>query len=79
MLTHTVFYNRLDLKYAKSFLPALAALLYSGHIRHRRDTIDLPLPYPAAWAHTVAYVYTGRGALLTDAVRENILYLGGKV
>lgn len=72
-------YNDLDLKYATSFLPALAALLYSGHIRHRRDTIDLPLPHPAAWAYTVAYVYSGRGALLTDAVRENILYLGGKV
>ncbi|KAK4144784.1 uncharacterized protein C8A04DRAFT_11187 [Dichotomopilus funicola] len=69
----------IHLKYAKSFLPALAALLYSGHIRHKRDTIDLPLPHPAAWAHTVAYLYTGRGGLLTDAVRENILYLGGKV
>ncbi|TDZ20602.1 hypothetical protein Cob_v006772 [Colletotrichum orbiculare MAFF 240422] len=42
-----------------------------------RDVIDLPMPHPEAWASTVAYVYTGQGDV-TDAVRENILYLAGK-
>ncbi|KAL0935392.1 uncharacterized protein CTRU02_209983 [Colletotrichum truncatum] len=67
----------IHLQYARSYLPMLAALIVSGHIT-TGDVIDLPLPHPEAWANTVAYVYTGQGDL-TDAVRENILYLGGKV
>lgn len=66
-----------DLQYARSSLPVLAALIVSGHIT-AGDVIDLPLPYPEVWDRTVAYVYTGQGDL-TDAVRENILYLAGKV
>jgi hypothetical protein len=66
-----------DLRYARAFFPALAALLYSGYIK-ARDIIDLPLPHPEAWVQTVAYVYTGQGEL-TEAIEENILYLGGKV
>ncbi|WQF87126.1 hypothetical protein CDEST_12140 [Colletotrichum destructivum] len=67
----------IHLQYARSSLPVLAALIVSGHIT-TGDVIDLPLPHPEAWANTVAYVYTGQGEV-TDAVRENILYLAGKV
>jgi hypothetical protein len=67
----------LDLEYARSYLPVLAALLLSGHVREG-DVLDVPIPHPQAWTQTVAYVYTGRGDL-TDPIRENIIYLGGKV
>lgn len=43
------------------------------------DRIDLPVPHPKAWTETAAYVYTGEEELLTEQVRQNILYLGGKV
>ncbi|KAF6818714.1 hypothetical protein CSOJ01_01667 [Colletotrichum sojae] len=66
-----------DLPYARSSLPVLAALIVSGHIASG-DVIDLPLPHPEVWPSTVAYVYTGQGDL-TDPVKENIIYLGGKV
>lgn len=65
------------LEYARAHLPVLAALIVSGHVREG-DVIDLPLPHPEAWTNTVAYVYTGQGEL-TDAIRENILHLAGKV
>jgi hypothetical protein len=55
----------------------VASFLYSGHIR-KGDIIDLPMPYPEAWARTVAHVYTGQGEL-TEAIQQNILYFGGKV
>ena len=55
----------------------LAALILSGHLREG-DALDLPLPHPEAWTQTVAYVYTGQGGL-TEAVKQNILHLGGKV
>ncbi|KAK4129654.1 hypothetical protein N657DRAFT_561199 [Parathielavia appendiculata] len=67
----------IHLKYARAFLPVLAALLYSGHIR-KGDIVDLPLPYPEAWTQTVAHVYTGQGEL-TQTIKQNILYLGGKI
>ncbi|KAK4180133.1 hypothetical protein QBC36DRAFT_43759 [Triangularia setosa] len=63
--------------YACAFFPVLAALLYSKHIQPR-DIVDLPLPCPKVWGQTVAHVYTGQGEL-TEAIRQNILYLGGKV
>ncbi|KAJ8125914.1 hypothetical protein O1611_g7724 [Lasiodiplodia mahajangana] len=63
--------------YAISCLPALAALLTSGHI-HSGDVIYLPVPHAESWPQTVRYVYTGEGEL-TAAMRENILYLGGRV
>ncbi|KAK0664581.1 hypothetical protein QBC41DRAFT_233601 [Cercophora samala] len=63
--------------YACAFFPVLAALLYSKHIQPR-DIVDLPLPYPQVWGQTVTHVYTGQGEL-TEAIRQNILYLGGKV
>ncbi|KAI0126789.1 hypothetical protein BJ170DRAFT_419054 [Xylariales sp. AK1849] len=65
------------LRYARGYLPILAALLVSGHVRER-DIIYLPLPHAAAWPQTVRYIYTGQGEL-TEATRENILYLAGKV
>lgn len=55
----------------------LAALLVSGHVREG-DVIYLPLPFAEAWPQTVWYVYTGLGEL-TPPVRENIIYLAGKV
>ena len=58
-------------------LPVLAALVLSGHIEEG-DIIDIPIPYPAVWSQTVAHVYTGQGEL-TESIRQNILYLGGKV
>ena len=65
------------MQYARSYLPVLAALMLSGHV-WKGDIIDLPLPRPEAWARTVTYVYTGQGEL-TEAMKENILYLGGKI
>ncbi|XXH06077.1 Type 2 glycosyltransferase [Hypoxylon texense] len=67
----------IHLKYARVYLPVIAALLSSGHV-HEGDVIYLPMPHAEAWPQTAQYVYTGQGEL-TDAVRENILYLAGKV
>lgn len=74
---HADFFLFKDLRYARAYLPVLAALIYSGHIKPR-DIVDLPLPFPEVWPQTVAYVYTGQGEL-TDAIKQNIEYLGGKV
>ncbi|KAI2619013.1 hypothetical protein GGS26DRAFT_573826 [Hypomontagnella submonticulosa] len=67
----------IHLKYARAYLPVIAALLVSGHVREG-DVIYLPMPHADAWPQTAQYVYTGQGEL-TDAIRENILYLAGKV
>lgn len=67
----------LDLAYARSYLPVLAALMLSGHVK-TGDSIDLPMPHPEAWPQTLAYVYTGSGEL-TEAVRQNVMHLGGRV
>jgi hypothetical protein len=66
-----------DLIYAKAHLPVLAQLLVSGHVR-KGDVIYLPLPHAEAWQQTVRYIYTGQGSL-TIAIRDNVLYLAGKV
>ncbi|KAI0521471.1 hypothetical protein F5B22DRAFT_539259 [Xylaria bambusicola] len=63
--------------YTISALPALAILLTSGHIQNG-DVIYLPVPHAESWPQTVRYIYTGRGEL-TTSMRENILYLGGRV
>lgn len=68
---------RTDLQYARVHVPVLAALMLSGHVREG-DIIDLPIPHPEAWPQTVAYFYTGLGEL-TEAIKQNILYLAGKV
>ncbi|OTB19295.1 hypothetical protein K445DRAFT_18903 [Daldinia sp. EC12] len=67
----------IHLPYARAYLPVVAALLGSGHVR-KGDVVYLPMPHAEAWPQTVRYVYTGKG-VLTEAVRENILYLAGKV
>ncbi|OAR00432.1 hypothetical protein LLEC1_04579 [Akanthomyces lecanii] len=64
--------------YARCSLPILAAIIMSNQVRVG-DTIELPLPQPEAWAETVAWVYTGEEELMTDKVRENVQYLGGRV
>lgn len=51
--------------------------MMSGHIK-TGDAIDLPMPHPEAWPQTLAYVYMGSGEL-GEAVRQNILHLGGRV
>ncbi|KAH8121815.1 hypothetical protein FP744_10007065 [Trichoderma asperellum] len=68
----------MSVQYARAQLPALAAIMMSNRVR-RGDTIELAMPHPSAWPSTVAYVYTGERELLKDNVRENILYLGGKI
>ncbi|KAI1138037.1 hypothetical protein F5Y05DRAFT_384931 [Hypoxylon sp. FL0543] len=67
----------IHLKYARAYLPVIAALLVSGHV-HEGDVIYLPLPHAKVWPETARYVYTGQGEL-TEAIKENILYLAGKV
>jgi hypothetical protein len=59
------------------YLPVLAALMLSGHVR-KGDSIDLPMPFPDAWGEVVTYIYTGRGEV-TSGVKENILFLAGNV
>jgi hypothetical protein len=66
-----------DVEYALHYLPVLAALMLSGHVR-KRDGIDLPLPYPEAWRETIAYIYTRKGEM-TAAMADNIWYLAGNV
>lgn len=63
--------------YALKYLPVLALLLLSGHIR-KGDQIDLPLPHPEAWAETVAWVYTGKFEP-SEGAKANIEHLGGRV
>ncbi|KAI1105566.1 hypothetical protein F4804DRAFT_303834 [Jackrogersella minutella] len=67
----------IHLKYARTYLPVVAALLISGHV-HEGDVIYLPMPHAEAWPQTARYVYTGQGEL-TEMVKENILYLAGKL
>jgi hypothetical protein len=69
--------RKIDIEYALHYLPVLAALMLSGHVR-KYDTIDLPLPHPGAWRETVTYVYTCIGhRSISAAARENIKYLAG--
>lgn len=77
---HTIKTNtqNLGLQYARSQLPALAAVMLMDKVK-RGDTIELAMPHPSEWPSTIAYVYTGERELLTKKVRENIWYLGGKV
>lgn len=65
-----------DVEYALHFLPVLAALLLSGHIR-KGDTVDLPLPHPEVWDQVVTWVYTGKPEAVSPKVRSVIEYLGG--
>ncbi len=63
------------MEYALHYLPVLAALMFSGHVR-KGDAIDLPMPYQWAWHEVVSYIYTEEG-VVTTAMKRNILYLGG--
>ncbi|UKZ65157.1 uncharacterized protein TrAtP1_006352 [Trichoderma atroviride] len=67
----------MSLQYVRSQLPALAAVMLKGEVG-RGDVVELAMPHPTAWSSTIAYVYTGERELLTEEVRENIWYLGGK-
>lgn len=72
---HLTLPTDIDIEYALHYLPVLAALMLSGHIR-KGDTIDFPIPYPESWKETVTYIYTGAKSP-SPAVRENISYLAG--
>lgn len=67
----------IDFAYANAFLPVLALLLMTSHVK-KGDVIDVPMPHPEAWLHTLKYVYTGVGEL-GDGAEEIILYLTGRV
>lgn len=67
----------MHLDIARESLPVLAVLMMTGYIR-KGDIIDLPMPHPEVWPQTVAYVYTPERIELTEPIKENILYLGGK-
>ncbi|RDA82370.1 hypothetical protein CP532_5332 [Ophiocordyceps camponoti-leonardi (nom. inval.)] len=64
--------------HARAHLPVLASILMSNLV-HGGDKIDLPMPHPRAWTETAAYVYTGEEEMLTEEVKENIRYLGGRI
>jgi hypothetical protein len=66
----------IDLEYARKYLPVLAAIILSELVRSG-DTLELPLPHPRHWEETVAYIYTGR-VEITEPIRQNIIYLGGR-
>jgi hypothetical protein len=51
--------------------------MFSRHVR-KGDPIDLSIPSPWAWREIVWYIYTGHG-VVTPVIKENILYLGGRV
>ena len=55
----------------------LAAIILSELVKPG-DMVEVPLPHPRAWEDTVAYVYTGRN-VLTEPIKQNILYLGGSI
>lgn len=44
----------------------------------RGDLLGIPMPHPAFWAETLAFVYTGEEQMVMEQVKQNILYLGGK-
>ncbi|OBT55246.1 hypothetical protein VE04_04725 [Pseudogymnoascus sp. 24MN13] len=67
----------IHMDYVLKYLPILGAIMLSGYIR-RGDTIDMPLPHPDAGTDTVAYVYTGVGAV-SDAIKANVAHLAGTV
>ncbi|KAI1739138.1 hypothetical protein F4680DRAFT_149054 [Xylaria scruposa] len=86
IMSHSMDYDKLirdsktvpiHTQYIMSTLPVLTTLLTSGHIRNG-DIVYLPVPHAESWAQTVRYIYTGDGEL-TVAMRENILYLGGRM
>ncbi|PHH80570.1 hypothetical protein CDD83_3682 [Cordyceps sp. RAO-2017] len=64
--------------YARAFLPVLASIMMSARAQ-LGNRIDLPMPHPDAWFWTARYVYMGQEKDLTEAVKQNIRYLGGKV
>ncbi|KAL6889413.1 hypothetical protein HDV57DRAFT_486838 [Trichoderma longibrachiatum] len=68
----------MNLDYARTCLPALAAIIMSDRVK-RGDMIDLAMPQPEAWPETVAYAYTGSLAFFSNATKENVIYLGGKL
>jgi hypothetical protein len=66
-----------DAEYAVHDLPLLVALMRSGHVK-RGDAIDLLIPQPSSWRDTMAYIYTGSGAV-TSCMRSNVLRLAENV
>lgn len=67
----------IDYHLARYFFPLVAVYLQSGNVEPE-DILELPMPHPKAWYQTFRYACTEQGEL-TDAMRENIKHLGGKV
>ncbi|TLS28956.1 hypothetical protein PpBr36_00694 [Pyricularia pennisetigena] len=64
--------------HARLCLPILASLMLSGQLRDG-DRIEIPMPHPEAWPHTWAYLCTADGSEVHESMKQNILYLGGKL
>lgn len=62
---------------ARYFFPLIAVYLMSKNVEPE-DIVELPMPHPKAWYQTFRYACTEQGEL-TDAIRENITHLGGRV
>ncbi|KAK3955749.1 hypothetical protein QBC32DRAFT_204720 [Pseudoneurospora amorphoporcata] len=62
---------------ARYFFPLIAVYLQAGQVEPQ-DVLELPMPHPKAWYQTFRYACTEQGEL-TDAIRENITHLGGRV
>ncbi|KAH9438334.1 hypothetical protein MCOR02_001969 [Pyricularia oryzae] len=64
--------------HARLCLPILASLMLSGQLRDG-DRIEIPMPHPEAWPQTWAYLCTADGGEVHESMKQNILYLGGKL
>lgn len=43
------------------------------------DKVILPLPFPSAWTETIKFIRTRDIEHLSEAVKGNIINLGGKI
>jgi hypothetical protein len=65
---------------ARIHLPILGAILMQSKRPIKQvDKIILPLPFPSAWTETVKFIRTRDTEHLSEAVKGNIINLGGKI
>ncbi|KAK3388136.1 hypothetical protein B0T20DRAFT_110263 [Sordaria brevicollis] len=62
---------------ARYFFPLIALYMNSKRVQPG-DIVEVPMPHPKAWYQTFRYACTDQGEL-TDAIKENITHLGGRV
>lgn len=65
-----------DIDQVRACLPVLAVIFEKVR---RGDTVELAVPQARAWPDTIAFAQTGSEEFLTEAVHENVLYLGGSM